>query len=405
VVGLVNAPKLHLAAVLAVGTEVVSGQIVNGNAAKLSQLLSHAGAEVVLHETVADERAAITEALERCSRVAGLVVVTGGLGPTTDDFTRDVIADWAGLTLEFHEPSWEKIVDRLERRGVAVAPSNRQQCYFPRGAQVLVNPDGTADGFYFKKDATHLWALPGPPNEIDAIWNGGADLGAMVRSALPADRPRLRLFTWDCLGKSEAELGEIVEKALDGSGLQTGYRLHRPYIEVKVWVKDDAMAISEVQPWFARLETAIAPWLGSRTGEDIGANCLHRIMYRIKNTAADVEIYDACTAGLLTERIGALLRRPENRDFAENVTMAIEWKTVLTPEEYIAATLEAAEEGVLTLTLAGITSSGEWAIGMKSGDRMHQEKMKSPYRSPAFIDDRLRSYIVEIALKKWSEWI
>jgi molybdenum cofactor synthesis domain-containing protein len=390
------------AAILAIGTEVVSGQIVNGNAAKISQYLSNAGAQVVLHEAVADDHSDILAALDRCVAAAGLIVVTGGLGPTSDDFTRKVIAEWAHLPLEFYEPSWLKIVERLEKRGINVAPSNRQQCYFPRGAQILPNIEGTADGFFFKIKGAHLWVLPGPPSEIDSIWRGEAELEKMIRSALPPGRIRYRLFTWDCLGKSEAELGEIVEKALKGSGLKTGYRLHRPYVEVKVWV--DENAVQDSLPWMTRLETAIAPWLLGRQNEDIAALWITRLK-KILGLVEEIEVLDACSAGLLTERIGLPLRKPENHALACALTLATEWAQPSSPESWVESALAQADPGVLTLALAGITAKGEWIVGLRLGERILLEKLKSPHKASAVLDDRVRAYAVETALKKWCDWL
>src|SRR4051794_23818144 len=101
------------ASILAIGTELTTGQITNRNAAWISEQLVNLGAEVVLHEVVADEHQHIREALERCGKVSQLVFVTGGLGPTSDDFTRNVVAEWLGQPLEFDDPSWKRIVSRL----------------------------------------------------------------------------------------------------------------------------------------------------------------------------------------------------------------------------------------------------------------------------------------------------
>jgi nicotinamide-nucleotide amidase len=409
------------AAILAVGTEITSGQIVNGNAAWIARRIVDLGAEVVLHETVPDDRPMIRAALDRSSEAARLVVVTGGLGPTTDDFTREALAEWAGLPLEFHEPSWKKIEERLGRLGIPVAPSNRQQCFFPRGSQVLPNAQGTADGFHFTKDGTNLWVLPGPPAEIASIWEGeraspapapelapSLAIDVMIRHLLPPDLKRLRLFTWDCLGKSESELGELVEEALKGSGFQTGYRVHRPYVEVKVWISGNSQAeFDNARPWIARLETAIKPWLVGRQGEDIGSHWFARL--RDQGGAqgqydAEIEILDACTGGLLADRVGALLRKPENRILAPSIALATEWDYPHSPESWVESALSQANEESFTFAIAGMTAQGEWALGLRQGSRLFQEKLKSPWRHIDMLE-RARSFAVETAIGKWTEWL
>lgn len=135
------------ASLLTVGTELTTGQILNRNASWLSEKLTNLGIHVVLHETVADDHEMIYKALEHCAHHSQLIFVTGGLGPTTDDFTRLVVAEWLNHPLEFHEASWKAILDRLGKFGLPVAESNRQQCFFPKNSQILPNPQGTAAGF------------------------------------------------------------------------------------------------------------------------------------------------------------------------------------------------------------------------------------------------------------------
>ena len=107
------ANPLPRASILTIGTELTTGQITNRNAAWISEKLTELGLEVALHETVPDIHDLMLEALDRCARAAPFVVITGGLGPTKDDFTRDIIAEWSSRKLEFHEPSWQRILDRL----------------------------------------------------------------------------------------------------------------------------------------------------------------------------------------------------------------------------------------------------------------------------------------------------
>ena len=111
--------------ILAIGTELTDGQTTNTNARWLAEKCGDLGAEVPLHVTVPDERGAILRALSWMASQTSLLIVTGGLGPTSDDFTRDVIAEWTGLNPEFHPESWAHIESRLTTLGVRIAPANR----------------------------------------------------------------------------------------------------------------------------------------------------------------------------------------------------------------------------------------------------------------------------------------
>lgn len=403
------------ASILAIGTELTTGQIINRNAAWISEKLVELGADIVLHETVADDRAAIALALDRCSSVSQLIFVCGGLGPTTDDFTRDCIAAWLKVPLEYYAPTWTKIENRLTRLGVPVASSNKQQAYYPLGSTVLTNPQGTADGFECRHLELKLWVLPGPPREIEAIWSEN-HLDEKIRALLPAQLNRSLLSTWSCMGVSEAQLGEITEKALEGSGFVTGYRAHRPYIEVKVWVPQDLETSSA--SWFAKLEAAIGKWVVTRKGEDLAVRLLAQIKSarEAKNSPRNlpgnlnegIDILEAGTQGALSERLGAILRKTENKDFAPEFTFASEWERPADPEHWMREVLSQATEDT-TLAIAGPSANGVWHIGIKLGQNQSQANVTFPFsvaplKSGALSGeffDRSRSYAIEMAFQNW----
>ena len=117
-------------ATLAVGTEVTDGQIVDRNSAMLSQLVIDLGFSVIEHRAVPDDRPLILDALNELGSKVDIIFVTGGLGPTSDDFTRELIADYVSQKLIFNEESWQHVVTTLKSRGVAAREIQKQQCYF-----------------------------------------------------------------------------------------------------------------------------------------------------------------------------------------------------------------------------------------------------------------------------------
>jgi molybdenum cofactor synthesis domain-containing protein len=218
-----------------VGTELTDGELVNSNAAWLSDQLTSLGYKTRHHLTVPDERALIQEALHFLSASTQRIFVTGGLGPTTDDFTREEIASFCAKKLCWDEDSWTRVVDRLNSVGAPIVDSNKRQCYFPEGARVLSNPMGTASGFRVDHDNCELIVLPGPPNEINAIWH--AHLVEELRAEAKASSKK-NLHKFICLGMSESKLGEIIEAALEGSNFEIGYRARVPYVDLKVWTDE-----------------------------------------------------------------------------------------------------------------------------------------------------------------------
>lgn len=382
------------ASILAIGTELTTGQITNRNAAWISEQLVRLGVEVTLHQTVPDDRALIRKALDHCAESTSMIFVTGGLGPTSDDFTREVIADWLQSELIFNEEVWQQVCLRLTNLGVPIALSNRQQCFFPDQAKILPNPNGTAAGFTATLGKTQIWVFPGPPREVATVWEQGIE--AQIRKRIPERHP-VKLFTWQCMGKSEAELGEITESILKGSGLQTGYRAHRPYVEIKVWCPEDQ--IVEKSPWIEKLENAISPWIITQQGEDLA----ERLIQKLKR-AESIEIYDSGTGGNLCQRLALLLKQPQHRDLSQRVSFVTEWQNLENAEEWISKILNEADEETLTLAVGGFSTDGKGAIGMREENQLYRGSIVSPYLKLEHVE-RTQAYTVEIALKQWSTWL
>jgi competence/damage-inducible protein CinA-like protein len=151
---------------ISIGSELTTGRSLDTNAQWLSRRLAEMGIPVHWHTTVADDLevnlASFRLAAERC----GLVICTGGLGPTQDDLTREVLAKTAGVDLVFHEESLRQIAAMFQRRNRQMPEGNRVQAYFPAGATPLVNERGTAPGIWMKIGGCHLAALPGVPSEM-----------------------------------------------------------------------------------------------------------------------------------------------------------------------------------------------------------------------------------------------
>lgn len=382
--------------ILAIGTEITSGQITNRNASWLSEKLVDLGVDVILHEVVPDDHAQILEALRHCAQKSQLIFVTGGLGPTTDDFTRNVVAEWLNQPLEFCEESWQRIVKRLSELGIPIAESNRQQCFFPKGSSIILNPEGTASAFTSSFGSRQqVWVLPGPPREIAAVWNQGID--QQIKALNPHFQP-LELLTWQCLGKSEAELCEITESALKGSQLQVGYRAHRPFVEIKVWVRENQQTIKN--HWIQKLESAISPWIFTRQGEDLAEKLLKQLLgYEY------VSVMDKVSQGNLAQRVGKLFSSSDLfSDLAQGMTWITEYSQVDDLEDWIDLVLQFADEDYLTLVLGGVDLEGKFVVGLRDRNRLKKEIIQSPWKNLELID-RTRAYSVEIALKKWNEWL
>ena len=155
----------HTAELIAVGTELLLGNIVNLDAQILSQGLSALGLNVYWHTVVGDNPQRAREAVAAAKGRADIIITTGGLGPTCDDLTKNVLAEAFGKKLVFHEPSAQRIRNYFARTGRPMTENNLQQAMLPEGCTVLVNDWGTAPGCAFQAEGCHVIMLPGPPSE------------------------------------------------------------------------------------------------------------------------------------------------------------------------------------------------------------------------------------------------
>ncbi len=160
------------AEIISVGSELTSGQNLDTNSQWLSRRLAEIGIPVGWHTTVADDLEDNVTAFRIAADRAGLVLLTGGLGPTQDDLTREALAQLAGVELVFHPPSFEHIQQLFARRHRAMPERNRVQAMFPARAEPIPNPHGTAPGIWMMIGKSIVAAMPGVPTEMYAMFDG-----------------------------------------------------------------------------------------------------------------------------------------------------------------------------------------------------------------------------------------
>ena len=155
-----------IAEILSVGTELLLGQIVNTDAQFLSKRLSALGITVYHHDTVGDNPGRAKEAIRQALSRADLVITTGGLGPTEDDLTKEMVAETFGLEMVLHQESLDKISSYFSSMNRQMTDNNKKQAYFPAGARIMPNRKGTAPGCIVGQDGKYVAVLPGPPFEL-----------------------------------------------------------------------------------------------------------------------------------------------------------------------------------------------------------------------------------------------
>ncbi len=155
--------------IITIGDEILIGQIIDTNSAWIGQLLNKHGFRISKIVTVGDGEQEIFSAIESGMNQSDLVLLTGGLGPTKDDITKKVIANYFDVEMEFSEETWEKISKFFKHIGRTTTPAHREQCYMPANVNLLYNKMGTAPGMWFEKDNKVLISMPGVPYEMKYI--------------------------------------------------------------------------------------------------------------------------------------------------------------------------------------------------------------------------------------------
>jgi nicotinamide-nucleotide amidase len=204
------------AEILAVGTELLLGQIVNTNAQFLAQECAALGINVYYQTVVGDNEERLLGSFELAASRADVVICTGGIGPTQDDLTKDVLARYVGQKLYIHQPSMDKITHLFESRGAHMVESNARQALLIDGSDALQNDTGLAVGAAFTYEGTHFIVLPGPPKEMKPMFENYAV--PWLRSLMTDEIPLYsKMLKFAGIGESllENKLIDLIEAQTD----------------------------------------------------------------------------------------------------------------------------------------------------------------------------------------------
>lgn len=157
------------ASIISIGDELLIGQTINTNASFIASALNQAGIPVSSILTIGDNRQEIADALHNASGQVGIVIITGGLGPTKDDITKNTLCEFFRSDLVLHKPSLANIKKLFYNRGMKVSEVNRQQAFVPHNCIVIKNALGTAPGMWFQDNNSHYISMPGVPFEMKAM--------------------------------------------------------------------------------------------------------------------------------------------------------------------------------------------------------------------------------------------
>lgn len=294
------------AVIVTVGDELLSGRTVDSNAAWLGRFLAdEAGIAVVRRSTVGDEADAIAAAVADALEAAELVLVTGGLGPTPDDLTRDAVAALLGRPLAPDPDVLERIRRRFEAAGRPMPGPNHRVAQVPAGARILANPLGTAPGLALEADGRWVVLMPGVPREMKAMAAQG--LRPLLDDAFGGRLARIHVRHVHTTGIAESALAEAVAERLpDGPGsVAMAFLPDERGVDLRFTVvggsADEADAAFDTVE--GRLADLLAPW---RFEAPASGDLVEAVLAALRGRGWTFGTAESCTGGLVAQRITAV---------------------------------------------------------------------------------------------------
>ena len=298
------------AAILSVGSELLLGEMSDTNATWLSRRLGHIGVDVRHHHAAGDDLDDLVAVLRWLGDDVDVIITGGGLGPTSDDLTREAVAAAAGVELEHREDLEEAIIQRFASMGSArVSPSNLRQARAPRGATAF-DPVGTAPGFALTMSdatrddatpggATRVYCLPGVPWELQELFVRDVEPEIMALAGEGATLTRVV----HVVGLGESRIGELVDPVIeDGSDVELSFlaRNHEVQVRLTVTAVDPDAARAQSQPLVEKVISALGPAVAGIDEEELEDTVL-RLLGDRGETVATAE---SATAGQIAARLG-----------------------------------------------------------------------------------------------------
>jgi len=280
-------------AILSTGDELTTGKVVDTNSAHIAERLFSLGLEVVAVLKVGDTKERLLWALDHALKLGDLVIGTGGLGPTADDLTTAVVAEYFGRPLKTDQAIADALKRRFEARGFPWTENNLKQAIFPEGAAIVPNPVGSAPGFRIEKDGKTLIWLSGVPREMEAM---------LKETVLPwvaaaSGAGEVSVATFKINGLTESKLDDLVQPIVLPPEARFSFRAHYPDLTLKLTLRGgDAKRFSDLTE---RIRDALGAHVygeGDVTLEEIVGKMLRQKGWWLA-------LAESCTGGAIAARI------------------------------------------------------------------------------------------------------
>jgi nicotinamide-nucleotide amidase len=285
--------------ILAVGTELLLGQIINSNASVMGSALAERGLDAHFQQVVGDNLGRIATAIETALDRSDALVITGGIGPTQDDMTREALAQVTDRELVFSEDYAGHIREWWARRGREMPESNLRQAYYPEGAEMLPNPRGTAPGLMIRHDEKLIFCVPGVPAEMEYLMANEVLPRLTAESGTEHVIASVLLRSW---GRPESEVAEILDDLYTGS-VNPSLAFLASNSEIKIRITAKAPNTEEAKTLIEPMELEVRSRLGESifgTDDETIERILLRLLMERHQTIGTAE---SMTGGMVSARL------------------------------------------------------------------------------------------------------
>lgn len=287
--------KAHL---ISTGTELLLGQITNSNAPFIAQRLAELGIDLYTQVTVGDNRERLAEAIKSAREKADLVIINGGLGPTEDDVTREVVAQVLGLPLEENPEALAVVEGYFQKRGLKMSQASLKLALAPAGARVLKNPLGTAPGLLVKHQGITYILLPGPPQEMELMFKKEVipyleehrDFSGIIKSRV------LKV-----VGLGEPLVEEKVKDLLNSTNPTLAPVVNMGEVHLRITAKAESPA--QAQGLIGAMENQVRQRLGEYIYGADGETLEEVVGRMLQARDLSIAVAESCTGGLLAHRL------------------------------------------------------------------------------------------------------
>ncbi|MBR5292732.1 MAG: competence/damage-inducible protein A [Clostridia bacterium] len=286
------------AEIISVGTELLMGQILNTNARYISGRLADLGINLYYHITVGDNHDRLKDSIKTGFSRSDILIFTGGLGPTEDDLTKETIADYFGLELIIYEDYKEKLIERMVSRGYQCTPNNFKQVMFPKDhCIILPNPNGSAPGCIIEMDGKAAIMMPGPPWEMEPMFEAQVVPYLEKRSNCRFYSRTLRIF-----GRGESQVEHDIQDIVD---LQTNPTI-APYakaaettLRITARCGDEAEGEELILPVMDEICDRIGEYVYSSHGKEMHEVCAELL----SKNQLKLAVAESCTGGMIASQL------------------------------------------------------------------------------------------------------